>query len=165
LKSKIKLNVNHKSEIVEVEPYDSLNFVLRETLGLTGTKRGCDYGGCGCCTVLLEGKAVYSCLMPAMKVRQGKIITVEGLQNEDGRLHPLQAEFVEKDGLQCGYCTPGILMSSLGLLLRNTSPTQADIDDALSGNICRCTGYKAIVEAILSAAKKFDAASETKRIS
>ncbi|KAF7963757.1 ferredoxin [Cupriavidus sp. UYMU48A] len=130
-----------------------LSDLLRDDLNLTGTKRGCETGICGACTVLVDGEAVKSCLMLAAQVRGRHVMTVEGLA-ADGELHPLQQCFMECGGLQCGYCTPGFLMTSCALLANNPNPTEEEVRHGLNGNLCRCTGYVGIVESILSAAEK-----------
>lgn len=135
-----------------VEPYESLNSVLRERVKLTGTKRGCDTGGCGVCTVIVDGKAVYSCMYPALRAVGKKIMTIEGL-TKDGKLHPLQEAFIRLGGIQCGYCTPGMIMASLAILQANPKVHEEDIREDLAGNLCRCTGYVKIVEAVLEASK------------
>ena len=144
---KIKFKLNGRWEEVLVKPYDTLNKVLRDYLKLTGTKRGCDYGGCGACTVVVDGKAVYSCMYPAPRVDGKEVITIEGLER-DGELHPIQKAFIEVNAFQCGYCTPGAIMSAYALLLSNPEPTEEDIKDAFSGNLCRCTGGAKMVEAV-----------------
>ncbi len=153
----IVLIINGKQESVRVKPYDTLSRVLREELGMTGTKRGCDYGGCGACTVSVEGKAVYSCMFPAQYAEGKKILTVEGLAIvNDVRLESLskiQRSFLENGGLQCGYCTAGIMISTKCLLDNKPEPSMTDIQEALAGNICRCTGYGRIIESIFAAAK------------
>lgn len=127
---------------------------LRSVLGLTGTHLGCEHGACGACTVLVDGEAVRSCLMLAVQANGREVTTIEGLAEADGTLHPLQQAFAEKHGLQCGYCTPGML-TSLAAFLRDTpDPTEAEVRDAISGNLCRCTGYQPIVEAALLAATR-----------
>jgi aerobic carbon-monoxide dehydrogenase small subunit len=152
LRESIEISVNGSKYGVRVRPYDTLNRILREELGLTGTKRGCDYGGCGSCTVAVDGKPVYSCMYPAQYAEGKEILTVEGLAN-NGSLSELQNSFLTKGGLQCGYCTPGILISTKCLLDRNPEPTLSDIQEAIAGNICRCTGYGRVIESILSASK------------
>ena len=159
MKPNIKLIVNKQQQTVNVEPYASLNEVLRVTLGLTGTKRGCDTGGCGACTVLIDGDPIYSCMMPVMKAEGKSITTIEGLA-QDGKLDPLQEAMVTLGGIQCGFCSPGIIMSARALLASNPTPNEDDVREALVGNLCRCTGYVKIIEAIFSAAKK-TAAGET----
>jgi len=146
----LTMNVNGKDVTLEIEPDELLVEVLRDRLGLTGTKVGCEEGECGACTVLLDGKAVVSCLLPAMKAQGRKVETVEGLAAE-GKLHPLQQAFIDCGAVQCGYCTPGMLMSAKALLDENPSPCEEEIREAISGNLCRCTGYRKIVEAIKAA--------------
>ncbi|HKM77301.1 MAG TPA: (2Fe-2S)-binding protein [Candidatus Bathyarchaeia archaeon] len=151
-KDTITLQVNGSKFIVEVGPYELLSKVLRDDLDLTGTKRGCDFGGCGACTVLLDGKAVYSCMMPARHAEGHEITTVEGLADE-GKLTPVQEAFVRNTAFQCGYCTPGIIMASTALLNQKPNPTEEDIREGLAGNLCRCTGYVSIFKAIMEAAQ------------
>lgn len=143
----IRLNVNEDLYNVAAKPEALLVDVLRDKLGLTGTKRSCDSGQCGACTVLIDGKPVRSCLTKAVQVQDKKIMTIEGLA-KDGRLDPLQKSFVEHGAVQCGYCTPGMIMSAKGFLKKNPKPTTDEIKKALSSNICRCTGYVKIIEAI-----------------
>ncbi|MFQ5826597.1 MAG: (2Fe-2S)-binding protein [Dehalococcoidia bacterium] len=152
MKQTITLSVNGKGYEIAIEPYRTLLDVLRNELGLTGTKRGCDSGDCGACTVLLDGRAVTSCLVLAMDARDCDIITIEGLAR-GGELHPLQRAFIEHGALQCGYCTPGAILSAKALLDENPSPSQDEVRSALVGNLCRCTGYEKIVEAILAVAQ------------
>jgi len=153
----VVLNVNGRTETARVRPYDTLSRVLREELGMFGTKRGCDFGGCGACTVSIDCKAVYSCMYPAQYAEGKEILTVEGLakKSELGTdiLSQIQDSFLINGGLQCGYCTAGIMISTKCLLEKNPSPTVADIQEALAGNICRCTGYGRILESIFAAAK------------
>jgi carbon-monoxide dehydrogenase small subunit len=146
-KEKIQIEVNGKMVTLEVEPDDLLVDVLREDLGLTGTKVGCRAGECGACSVILNGKVVTSCLIPAMKADGGKITTIEGLE-KDGKLHPLQKAFVEKGAIQCGFCTPGMLLSAKNLLDQNPAPTLEEMKIGISGVLCRCTGYQKIIHAI-----------------
>jgi aerobic-type carbon monoxide dehydrogenase small subunit (CoxS/CutS family) len=143
-------HLNGRKVDLLIDPGDSLNFVLRERLGLTGTKKGCETGGCGACTVIMEGRAVYSCMMYAMQASGKPVITIEGLQNGT-QLDPLQESFMDQGGLQCGFCTTGFIMSSKALLGQNPCPTEADVRDALVGNLCRCTGYKKIFDSVLAA--------------
>ncbi len=150
MKKTMELRVNGKKQVVDVEPYDSLNKILRDRLGLTGTKRGCDYGGCGSCTVLVEGKSVYSCMFPAFKAENMEITTIEGLESNGG-LNPVQKAFVEDNALQCGYCTPGFVIAAHALLSSNPSPSDEEIIDAISGNLCRCGIYPNILKAIKKA--------------
>jgi carbon-monoxide dehydrogenase small subunit len=146
-KKKIQIEVNGKEMTLEVEPDEVLVDVLREDLRLTGTKVGCREGECGACSIILNGKVVPSCLIPAMKADGGKVTTVEGLE-KDGELHPLQKAFVEKGAIQCGFCTPGMLLSAKNLLDQNPKPTLDEIKTAISGVLCRCTGYQKIIYAI-----------------
>jgi len=148
----VTFRVNGIQERVVVGPYDLLNKVLRDHLGLTGTKRGCDYGGCGSCTVLLDGRAVYSCMVPASRLDGKTVETIEGL-TDTNVLHPIQESFMKYSALQCGFSTPGMIMSALGLLRENSNPSEDQIKQAISGNLCRCTGYVSIVRAISEAAK------------
>jgi len=149
----LKLRVNGEDHELYVEPWHTLLDVLRYELGLTGTKRGCDEGYCGACTVLIDGKAVKSCVVMARQVQGRDIVTVEGL-SRDGELDPLQQAFIDKFAIQCGFCTPGMLMSAKALLMENPHPSLEEIKEAITGNLCRCTGYKKIVEAIQAAAEK-----------
>ncbi|MBI2917146.1 MAG: (2Fe-2S)-binding protein [Chloroflexi bacterium] len=152
MKQLISLKVNGTTHEVAVEPYWTLLNVIRDHLGLTGTKRGCDSGDCGACTVIMNGKPVNSCLVLAVDARDRDILTIEGLA-QDGKLHPLQEAFIEKGGIQCGYCTPGMIMMAKALLDENPRPTEAQVRQAIAGNLCRCTGYVKIVEAILAASE------------
>jgi len=135
------------------DPAESLLTILREKLGLYGTKAGCGKGECGACTVLLDDRAVNSCLVPAGKVQGRKVETIENL-SQGGKVHPIQEEFVEKGAVQCGFCSPGMVMSAHALLKENPQPNPEQVRVAISGNLCRCSGYKQIEEAILSAAEK-----------
>jgi carbon-monoxide dehydrogenase small subunit len=145
--------VNGEKREADVESRMLLVHFIRDTLGLTGTQIGCDTSDCGACTVILDGKAVKSCTVLAVQADGKALLTVEGLAN-DGRLHPLQEGFLEKHGLQCGFCTPGMLMASYWLLQRKSNPTEEEIREVISGNLCRCTGYVKIVEAVQYAAQK-----------
>ncbi len=156
MKVDITLNVNGDSHTVAVEPWKTLNEVLREELYLTGTKLGCGSGDCGACTVMVDGKSVSSCLTLAVEAAGKEILTVEGLAESGEKLHPIQESFIEKGAIQCGYCTAGMEMSALFLLNNNANPKEADVRRGLSGNLCRCTGYNKIVEAISSAAKSMN---------
>jgi aerobic-type carbon monoxide dehydrogenase small subunit (CoxS/CutS family) len=147
----IRLKVNGETHRLVVEPRRLLADVLREDVGLTGTNLGCEHGACGSCTVLVDGQSVRSCLLFAVQANGHEVMTVEGLAR-DGEMHPLQKAFWEKQGLQCGFCTPGFLMTAYELLQRNPNPSEEEIRSALSGNICRCTGYQHIIEAVQSAA-------------
>jgi carbon-monoxide dehydrogenase small subunit len=149
----LQLTVNGESIHELIDPAMTLLDFLRVTLKLFGTKEGCREGECGACTVIMNGRAVTSCLILAIEVQGVDIITVEGL-SKNGELSILQQEFIKEDGLQCGFCTPGMLMSARALLDRNPNPTVDDIKEAIAGNLCRCTGYKSIINAILSAAKR-----------
>ncbi|MET8779119.1 (2Fe-2S)-binding protein [Nocardia sp. NPDC004654] len=155
----IEFSVNGRRERIDVEPRRTLADALREDLGLTGTHLGCEHGVCGACTVLVDGGAVRACLMFAVQADRSSITTVEGLAADDGTLHPLQRAFCEHHGLQCGFCTPGMLMTALDLLHRNPSPDRPLIREELSGNICRCTGYVGIVDAVESAAHELNSLS------
>ncbi len=148
----IRLWVNEQEFERTVEVRQSLADFLREELDLTGTHLGCEHGVCGACTVLVDGESVRSCLMLAVQADGARLATVEGLADGD-QLHPLQEAFHVEHGLQCGFCTPGMLMSSLAFLRENPNPTERDVRVALSGNLCRCTGYQSIVAAVLRAAK------------
>jgi xanthine dehydrogenase YagT iron-sulfur-binding subunit len=148
----ITLTVNEKKLTLTVEPGETLLHVLRERLNLTGTKKICDRGECGGCTVLLDGKPVYSCMYPAYRAEGKKITTIEGLAT-DGKLHPVQQAFIDEDGYQCGFCTPGFIMSSVAFLNTNKNPSREDIQKALSGNICRCGNYVKIYDAVFAASK------------
>ncbi len=148
----IRLNVNDVIHQVLVKAGEPLVEVLRDRLGLTGTKRACDSGSCGACTVLIDGKAARSCRIEASRVRDRKITTIEGLA-KDGLLDPLQQSFIEHGAVQCGYCTPGMILAAKSLLNRNPNPTRDEIKKALAGNICRCTGYSKIIEAVEAAAQ------------
>jgi aerobic-type carbon monoxide dehydrogenase small subunit (CoxS/CutS family) len=146
-----RLTVNGEDADVLFAPYKTLLEVLREDLGLTGTKHGCELGECGACTVLLDGEPVLSCLALALDCQGRSVQTIEGLAC-GAELHPLQAAFADFGGSQCGYCTPGVIMTAKALLERNPSPTRQEIKEATAGNLCRCTGYNQIVEAIEGAA-------------
>jgi carbon-monoxide dehydrogenase small subunit len=150
-KMDVQLRVNGAPYTANVEPRKTLADVLRDDLGLTGTHIGCEHGVCGACTVVMDGEAVRSCLMFAVQARGSEITTIEGLANGD-ELNPLQQAMWESHGFQCGFCTPGFLMQITALLAENPSPGEAEIREALSGNICRCTGYQSIVDGVLRAA-------------
>ncbi len=153
MKYPLHFSVNRQPVTVLVEPHLTLSEVLRDMLGLLGTKEGCGTGDCGACTVLLNGQPISSCLMLAVEAEGEEITTVEGLAT-NGELHPVQKAFMANGGLQCGFCTPGMLMSSVALLSRNVQPTEAEIREALAGNLCRCTGYDKIVRAVQAAAEE-----------
>jgi carbon-monoxide dehydrogenase small subunit len=150
--STIELVVNGRREHLTVEPRETLADALRERLRLTGTHLGCEHGVCGACTVLVDGAPVRGCLMFAIQADGTSVTTVEGLAAADGSLHPLQEQFSACHGLQCGFCTPGFLLTALHLLHENPQPTRAEIREELSGNICRCTGYNTIIDAVEAAA-------------
>ncbi len=154
----VTLTVNGKNYTKEVEPRTLLVHLIRENLGLTGTHVGCDTSSCGACTVMLDGLAVKSCTLLAVQANESEVQTVEGLANGDG-LHPLQEGFWEEHGLQCGFCTPGFLMTAVQLLERNPNPSEDEIREGLEGNYCRCTGYHNIVKAVQYAANKMQQAS------
>jgi carbon-monoxide dehydrogenase small subunit len=156
-KQQVKITINGRASEALIEPRTLLVHFIRESAGLTGTHVGCDTSNCGACTVIVNGKTVKSCTMFAVQANGAEITTVEGLM-KDGQLHPLQEGFKQEHGLQCGFCTPGMLMSSLALLKKNPSPSEADIRWGISGNLCRCTGYQNIVKAVQYAAKKMSAA-------
>ena len=149
----LSLRVNGKAVSADVEPNTQLSTFLRENLRLTGTHIGCDTTHCGACTVLLDGQPVKSCTVLAVQAEGREVETVEGLEH-DGKLHPVQEGFWEKHGLQCGYCTPGMMLTSCALLNRNKNPSELEIREAISGNLCRCTGYVNIVKAVQYAAEK-----------
>jgi carbon-monoxide dehydrogenase small subunit len=150
----VELNINGEPRGVEVEPRTSLLDCLRDILGMTGAHAGCEHGVCGACTVLVDGVAVRSCLMFAVQADGYAITTIEGLSPGPGELSPLQDAFCETHGMQCGYCTPAMILAAHALLAKNPQPTREEIVDAISGNICRCTGYAQIVEAIAMAAER-----------
>lgn len=152
-RKQITVTVNKKNYSLEVEPRETLLHMLRERLNLTGTKMTCNHGECGGCTVLLDGKSVYSCLTLAIRADGKKVTTIEGLGAED-KLHPVQQAFIDKDGYQCGFCTPGFIMSSLALLEKNKNPALEEIKSGLAGNICRCGNYLKIYEAVSAASRK-----------
>ena len=149
----INLKINGESYQINVKPNLLLLDLLRYDIGLTGTKRGCDTGECGACTVLLEGKPINSCLTLAVEANGKNILTIEGLA-KDGKLHPLQEAFIKSGAFQCGFCTPGMLLSAKALLDANSNPQEEEIKKAIAGNLCRCTGYTKIIKAIISAAEK-----------
>ncbi len=148
----IVLNVNKMNYKVAVEPQRTLVEVLRDTLGLTGTKKSCNEGECGACTVLMDGKPAASCLVLALDAQGKEITTIEGL-SEGEKLHPIQEAFVKYAAIQCGFCTPGMVLSAKALLDENPNPTATEVRKGISGNLCRCTGYQQIVDAILAASK------------
>lgn len=153
MKKKIlALKVNGEDMELAVDPRDTLLDVLREELNLTGTKEGCDCGECGACTVLLEGKPVLACITLALDAQGKSVETIEGVE-KDGELHPVQKAFIEKGAIQCGYCTPGMVMAAKSLLDRNSNPSREEIGEVMGGHLCRCTGYVKIVEAVEMAAE------------
>ena len=153
MSKKIQLTINRRTYALEVEPHLTLLDMLRNKLGLLGTKRGCDKGDCGTCTVLVNGKPVNACLYLAVRANGKEILTIEGLETDEG-LHPLQKTFIKKGAVQCGFCTPGMLMAAVSLLNENPNPTEEEVRWAISGNLCRCTGYQHIVDAILLASER-----------
>ncbi|MDA4127723.1 MAG: (2Fe-2S)-binding protein, partial [Thaumarchaeota archaeon] len=153
--AKVECKINGKDYSAMVEPRTLLVHLLRDELNLTGTHIGCDTGHCGACTIFMNGKTVKSCMVLAVQANGAELMTVEGLA-EGEKLHPLQEAFWENHGLQCGYCTPGMLMSSLYLLQRNPDPSEREIRRAIEGNLCRCTGYVNIVKSVQAAAKKMN---------
>lgn len=151
----VKITVNRKEYELMVEPNMTLLDLLRDNLGLTGTKKGCDEGDCGACTVILDGKPVSSCLVLAVQADGKEVLTIEGLELEsEDSLHLLQKAFVHNGAIQCGFCTPGMILSAKALLDRNPHPSREEIQRAISGNLCRCTGYQKIVEAIESVCRE-----------
>ena len=152
MKKLIQLTVNGESYEIAVEPNCTLADALREELDFTGVKKGCEIGDCGACTVLMDGLPVFSCLVLAVEADGHEILTIEGMA-EGNKLHPLQQAFIDVGAIQCGFCTPGMVLNAYALLLRNPDPSEVEIRTALSGNLCRCTGYQKIVEAIQAAAK------------
>jgi carbon-monoxide dehydrogenase small subunit len=149
MKHVLKLHVNGEDHEILTETHRTLLEVLREDLGLTGTKRACDLGTCGACTVLINGKPHLSCLTLAVDAQGKEILTIEGLSH-DGKLHPLQKSFAEKGAIQCGFCTPGMILTAKAFLDEHPHPSEGEVKKAISGNLCRCTGYVKILEAILS---------------
>ena len=153
MKRNIKLDINGEVFELTVDPWKTLLEVLREELSMVGTKRGCATGDCGACTVLMDGKSVLSCLLLAAEAEGKEIVTIEGLAN-GGTLHPVQEAFIQNGAIQCGFCTPGMILTAKALLDENPEPEEEEIKLGLSGNVCRCTGYVKIIEAIQSAAGK-----------
>jgi len=149
----VSITVNGVAHTNDVEPRTLLVHYVREVLGLTGTNIGCDTSSCGACTLHVDGQSVKSCTMLAVQADGTTITTIEGLANPDGTLHPMQESFRQNHGLQCGYCTPGMVMAAVGLLDENPHPTEAQVREGLEGNLCRCTGYHNIVKAVLAAAE------------
>ena len=153
LMQQVTLKVNGYSRTVLVEAHETLLYTLRERLSLPGTKQGCDQATCGSCTVLVNGSPVLACITPVVRCEGTEIQTIEGVA-ENGELHPVQKHLVAKGAIQCGYCTPGIVMTTLAFLKQHKNPTETEIREAISGNLCRCTGYTKIVDAISAAAKE-----------
>ena len=153
MKEAIKLNVNGDDHELLISPNSTLLEILREKLGLTGTKQGCDSGACGACTVLVDGESHLSCIMLAVDAIGKEIITIEGIQ-ENGGLDPLQKAFVNKGGLQCGFCTPGMILTARSILNEEPHPSEETIKRKMAGNLCRCTGYKKIVEAVMTVSEQ-----------
>jgi len=148
----VSLTVNGRPTVIQIDEAQTLLHLIREVLGLKGTKEGCGEGVCGACTVLLDGQAVNACLVLAVQAEGKDLCTIEGLERE-GNLHPLQDAFIEVGAVQCGYCTPGMILSAKALLAKNLNPSEGDIRRGLSGNLCRCTGYQKIIEAVQLALK------------
>jgi carbon-monoxide dehydrogenase small subunit len=145
----VSFKVNGRARTVQFEPKNTLLDIIRENLGLTGAKEGCGKGECGACTVIMDGEAVPSCLVPAGSVEGKEIITIEGIES-DGRLHPLQEAFVKYHASQCGFCTPGMILTATAYLDKNPDPTEVEVRDIMMSNLCRCTGYEKIIEAIMA---------------
>lgn len=156
----INLTVNGKAYSLDVTANVRLVDLLRDTLGLTGTKEGCGVGECGACTVIMNGQTVNSCLVLAGQAEGADITTIEGIHGPNGLLHPIQQAFIEKGAVQCGYCTPGMVLSAKALLDQNPDPTVEEIKEGISGNLCRCTGYQQIIEAVEDAAQRLKTTSE-----
>ena len=154
MKKEMVFTLNNEEVVVEVDPKWTLLYLLREVLELTGTKEGCGVGECGACTVIVDGEAVNSCLYPVLEAQGRTVVTIEGVASSDGTLHPIQQAFIENNGVQCGYCTSGMIMSAKALLDKKGDPTEEEIRTSIAGNICRCTGYVQIVESVLQAAEK-----------
>lgn len=152
MKKRIEFQLNGETVETEVEPYWTLLYLLREVFELTGVKEGCGYGECGACTITLDGKAVNSCLLPAIEAEGHSIITIEGVMSKDGTLDRIQQAFIDHGAVQCGFCTPGMIMSAKALLDENSNPSDDEVREAIAGNLCRCTGYVKIIDAIKSAA-------------
>jgi len=152
MKKEITFTLNGETVNVEVDVQWTLLYLLREVLEMTGTKEGCGYGECGACTVIIDGQAINSCLYPVMEAESKTITTIEGLASKDGQLHPLQTAFINDGAVQCGFCTPGMIMSAKALLDAKDKPTEEEIKDAIAGNLCRCTGYVKIIDAIKTVA-------------
>jgi carbon-monoxide dehydrogenase small subunit len=156
--AQVSMSVNGAMRAAEAEPRTLLVYFLREQLGLTGTNVGCDTSSCGSCTVLVDGESVKACTMLAMQAEGRSITTIEGMAGADGEMHPLQDAFHRNHGLQCGYCTPGMIMAAASYLSENPAPTEEEVRESLEGNLCRCTGYQNIVASILDAASTMSGA-------
>ena len=156
--AQVSMSVNGAMRAAEAEPRTLLVYFLREQLGLTGTNVGCDTSSCGSCTVLVDGESVKACTMLAMQAEGRSITTIEGMAGADGEMHPLQDAFHRNHGLQCGYCTPGMIMAAASYLRENPAPTEEEVRESLEGNLCRCTGYQNIVASILDAASTMSGA-------
>ena len=154
MKQMIRFTLNGEPIEIEIEPHLTLLQLLRDKLELTGTKEGCGMGECGACTVLLEGKSVNSCIFPAMEVDGKNLTTIEGMADAEGNLHPLQKALIENGAIQCGFCTPGMVLSAKALLDENPKPTDEEIRHGIAGNLCRCTGYLQIIQAIKAASNQ-----------
>ena len=152
MKKPLQLTVNGEPKQILVEPYSSLLDMLRDEVRLTGTKKGCDEGDCGACTIFLNGKSVTSCMVLAHSAHDSEVITIEGLGKSD-EMHPVQQAFVDYGGLQCGFCIPGLIMSTTAFLNEHPDPTEEEVRFGIGGNLCRCTGYNKVVEAVLAAAR------------
>ncbi len=151
MKREMTFRLNGEAVNVEVESSWTLLYLVREVLELTGTKLGCGYGECGACTVIMDGQAVNACLVPVLEAEGRNVTTIEGLVQSDGQLHPLQRTFIDHGAVQCGFCTPGMIMSAKALLDENQSPTDEEVKESIAGNLCRCTGYVKIIEAVKAA--------------
>jgi carbon-monoxide dehydrogenase small subunit len=160
MKRVIELNINGSAHDVVISPQDLLIDVLRQKLDLTGTKKGCGQGDCGTCTVLIDGRRALACLTLAIACEGRRILTIEGME-KNGALHPIQQAFIDRGAVQCGYCTPGMVMSAKALLDENPTPTEHEIKLGISGNLCRCTGYVKIVEAVRDAAGRLQAGADS----
>ena len=150
----LSFTLNGRVQELDVEPHELLLDVVRDRLGLTGAKRSCDVQVCGACTLLVDGRPVSACTTLAFEIRGCSVLTIEGLAENNGKLHPLQEAFIEHGGFQCGFCTPGMILAAKALLDENAAPSEAELKHFMHGNICRCTGYKKIIESIMAAAKK-----------
>jgi len=150
----LTFTLNGRVQELDVEPHELLLDVVRDRLGLTGAKRSCDVQVCGACTLLVDGRPVSACTTLAFEIRGCSVLTIEGLAEKNGKLHPLQEAFIEHGGFQCGFCTPGMILAAKALLDENAAPSEAELKHFMHGNICRCTGYKKIIESIMAAAKK-----------